>query len=144
MALQRQVSPIPPGRYWISVVGKHNIFDFDVWLREMAGAVRVETVSLDRSGPEPHQFIIFRVPEGRAPFLNAFQFGFPEFAGPEITNVQDVSQVPATPHPLDTALEAVQTATEAASKVLPIGLLLLALFLVSSVMQHAPARRRAA
>ena len=60
--MQRQVSPIPPGRYWIFVNGPGNIADFDDWLRDMAGAVRVETTSLDRRGSASAQFIIFNVP----------------------------------------------------------------------------------
>jgi hypothetical protein len=92
--MQRQVSPIPPGRYWILVNGPDNIRDFDAWLRDMAGAARVETTSLGKRGSASVEFVIFNVPEGRAPFLNAEQFGFPNFAGPEITSVQDVIDRP--------------------------------------------------
>lgn len=100
--MQRQVSPIPPGRYWILVNGPGNIADFDNWLRDMAGAARVEATSLGKRGSASVQFIIFRVPEGRAPFLNAEQFGFPNFAGPEIQSVQDVVDRPdEPPDPLD-------------------------------------------
>ncbi len=100
--MQRQVSPIPPGRYWILVNGPANIADFDNWLRDMAGAARVEATSLGKRGSASVQFIIFRVPEGRAPFLNAEQFGFPNFAGPEIQSVQDVIDRPdEQPDPLD-------------------------------------------
>ena len=107
MTLQRQVSPIPPGRYWITVLGD-NIREFDSWVADMAGAVVLESSSLDRAelphdpfgrhtGP-PAQFVIFRVPEGRAPFLNAIQFGFPSLAPPNVKDVRDVEQ---TPNPED-------------------------------------------
>lgn len=99
---QRAVSPIPPGRYWILVNGPQNIADFDNWLRDMSGAVRVETSSLGKRGAQSVEFVIFNVPEGRAPFLNAEQFGFPNFAGPEIRSVQDVVDRPDEPlDPLD-------------------------------------------
>lgn len=102
MAMQRQVSPIPPGRYWLFINGPENIADFDAWLRDMAGAARVETTSLGKRGSDSVEFVIFNVPEGRAPFLNALQFGFPNFAGPEIRSVQDVVQRPdQVPDPLD-------------------------------------------
>lgn len=97
----REVSPIPPGRYWITVQGRENIADFDAWLRDMHGAVRVETASLDQSGPQPVQFLIFNVPAGRMPFLNEFQFGYPNTAPPEVTNIQDVEQSPIVPGPLE-------------------------------------------
>lgn len=92
--MQREVSPIPPGRYWIFVNGLGNIADFDAWVRDMQGAVRVETSSLDKRGSASAAFVIFNVPANRAPFLNAAQFGFPNIAGPEVTSVQDVVQRP--------------------------------------------------
>jgi hypothetical protein len=129
MALQREVSPIPPGRYWIIVNGP-SIADFDAWLRDMRGSVRVETVSLDSSKRgQASQFIIFRVPEGRFPFLNAVQFGFPSFAGPEITSVQDVVQLPVEKNPEDVAVDVIRKAGETAESlagILPVLLLVLA------------------
>ena len=102
MALQRQVSPIPPGRYWMLINGPGNIADFGDWLRDMQGAARVETTSMGRRGSASVEFVIFRVPEGRAPFLNAEQFGFPNIAGPEVQSVQDVIDRPdEPPDPLD-------------------------------------------
>lgn len=92
-AQERQVSPIPPGRYWIMVLGG-NIPEFDSWLADMAGAVVVESSSLDQDARPPAQFIIFHVPPGRSPFLNAIQFGFPNTAPPGVRFVQDVEQVP--------------------------------------------------
>lgn len=128
MALQREVSPIPPGRYWIIVNGP-SIADFDAWLRDMQGAVRVETASLDaKTRGQASQFIIFRVPEGRMPFLNAVQFGFPSFAGPEITSVQDVVQLPVEKNPEDVAVDVIRKAGETAESlagILPLVLLLL-------------------
>lgn len=115
--MQRQVSPIPPGRYWILVNGPANIADFDNWLRDMAGAARVEATSLGKRGSASVQFIIFRVPEGRAPFLNAEQFGFPNFAGPEIQSVQDVIDRPdEQPDPLDRIPDPLEYAKEKAEQ----------------------------
>lgn len=115
--MQRQVSPIPPGRYWILVNGPDAIRDFDAWLRDMAGAARVETTSLGKRGSASVEFIIFNVPEGRAPFLNAEQFGFPNFAGPEITNVQDVIDRPdEQPDPLDRIPDPLEFAKEKAEQ----------------------------
>lgn len=125
MALQREVSPIPPGRYWIIVNGP-SIADFDAWLRDMRGGVQVETVSLDASKRgQASQFIIFRVPEGRMPFLNAVQFGFPSFAGPEITSVQDVVQLPVEKNPEDVAVDVIRRAGETAESLAGIFPLLL-------------------
>ena len=128
MALQREVSPIPPGRYWI-IVNSPDIRDFDDWIRDMQGGVRVETVSLDApAGRKASQFIIFRVPEGRKPFLNAVQFGFPSFAGPEITSVQDVVNLPVEKNPEDVAVDVIRQAGESAQSfagLLPLVVILL-------------------
>lgn len=133
--MQRQVSPIPPGRYWIVIVGPGNIEDFTHWVRDMAGAVRVEASSLDRRGRLSEQFVIFQVPAGRAPFLSAAQFGYPNFAGPEVTTKDDTASGPAIPlEPLEQAEAALKAARDAAAGAVPkIGVgagLLLALALV--------------
>ena len=115
--MQRQVSPIPAGRYWILVNGPGNIADFDAWIRDMQGAVRVETSSLGRRGADSVAFIIFNVPAGRAPFLNAAQFGFPNVAGPEVQSVQDVVQRPDEPaDPLDRIPDPLEYAKEKAEQ----------------------------
>ncbi len=128
MAQQSEVSPIPPGRYWITVMGRDNMADFDAWIRDMHGAVKIEASSLDQEANPPVQFVIFNVPAGRMPFLNPHQFGFPSFAPPNVTSIQDVEQSPIVPGTLD-RLEA------AASKVGEFGteavLLVLAVLLLS-------------
>lgn len=128
MALQRQVSPIPPGRYWMTIQGGAEIRDFDAWVRDMAGAVRITSTELDRSGPKPVLFVVFEVPEGRFPFLNALQFGFPEHAPANVTSRQDVEQSPPVPSPLQRAEELANKAAEGAGNVAGLALLLLALF----------------
>jgi hypothetical protein len=129
--MQRQVSPIPPGRYWILVNGPANIADFDSWISDMLGAVRVETTSLGKRGSASVQFVIFNVPAGRAPFLNAAQFGFPNFAGPEIQSVQDVIGRPDEQQdPIDRLPDQLEFAEDAAKKaalLVAVILLLLAL-----------------
>ena len=125
--MQRQVSPIPPGRYWISVIGPGNIADFDAWIKDMRGAVRVEAASLDRRGSASTAFIIFSVPADRAPFLNTAQFGFPNFAGPEVHTADDVRQGPDMPlEPLEQAEAAAASLASSAQ----IGGLLLVLVLL--------------
>lgn len=131
--MQREVSPIPPGRYWILVSGPDNIADFDAWIRDMQGAVRVETASLNQRGSASVAFIIFRVPEGRFPFLNALQFGFPNFAGPEITSAQDVTQRPDPElDPLDRIPDPLDAAKNAAKDAAKLGLLLVVILLLAS------------
>ena len=96
----REVSPIPPGRYWICVLGTEKQRLFDEWIRDMRGAVQVEATSLNDEDPST-EFVIFRVPEGRSPFLNAWEFGYPNTAPPEVTSLEDVEQRPEpTPDPL--------------------------------------------
>jgi len=125
MTIQREVSPIPPGRYWI-IVESQNIRDFDTWLRDMQGGARVETSSLDaRAGQKASQFIIFRVPEGRMPFLNALQFGFPNFAPPEITSRDQAIQNDLNKNPEDQAVDVINKAADAAGAFAGLGLLLL-------------------
>lgn len=132
MALQRQVSPIPPGRYWI-LVESPDIRDFDDWLRDMQGAARVEAASLDApAGQKASQFIIFNVPVGRMPFLNALQFGFPSFAPPNVTSRQDVIANELHKNPEDVAVDiirkagaAAENAAEGLGGLFVIGLLLL-------------------
>lgn len=129
--LQRQVSPIPPGRYWI-LVESPDIRDFDDWLRDMHGAARVESVSLDApAGQRASQFLIFNVPAGRMPFLNSLQFGFPSFAPPNIQSRQDVIQTELVKNPEDTGVDVINKAGETAGRLaegFPVLLLLLVMF----------------
>lgn len=101
MTAQREVSPIPAGRYWISVLGPANIRDFDQWVRDMQGGIQIEASSLDVDARPEHLFVIFRVPPGRAPFLNAALFGFPSHAPPNVQSVQDVEQAPIIKGPIE-------------------------------------------
>jgi hypothetical protein len=94
VAQQQDVSPIPPGRYWINVLGVDNMRDFKDWVRDMQGGVQVEAASLDQEADPPVEFVIFHVPEGRSPFLNAYKFGFPNFAPASVTQSSDVEQSP--------------------------------------------------
>jgi hypothetical protein len=94
VAQPQEVSPIPPGRYWINVLGVDNMRDFKDWVRDMQGGVLVEAASLDQDADPPVEFVIFQVPEGRAPFLNAYRFGFPNHAPASVTQSSDVEQSP--------------------------------------------------
>jgi hypothetical protein len=86
----RDVSPLPPGRYWLRVLGDDNIKDFSSWVRDMAGGVRVEESEEDTQSTPRQLFVIFSVPQGRQPFLNAALFGFPNTAPPEVHSSADV------------------------------------------------------
>ena len=105
MSQQRQVSPLPAGRYWLIVNGPIGIRDFEEWVRDMAGAVVVEASELSQNGGSV--FVIFNVPQGRAPFLDAVRFGFPNDAPPSVRTAQDVIQTPHAPEP---GLESVREA----------------------------------
>jgi hypothetical protein len=98
--MQRQVSPIPPGRYWICIVGRQKQADFDAWINDMRGGIQVETASMNDLDPST-EFLIFRVPEGRSPFLDASYFGYPNTAPPEITSLEDVERTHREPNPID-------------------------------------------
>jgi len=128
MAQQTEVSPIPAGRYWITVLGRDNMADFDAWIRDMHGAVKIEASSLDQEANPPVQFVIFNVPAGRMPFLNAHQFGFPSFAPPNVTSIQDVEQSPIVPGTLDRLEAAAGKVTEFGTEAV---LLVLAVLLLS-------------
>lgn len=94
----------------------------------MSGAVRVVSTELDRSGPKPVLFVVFVVPEGRAPFLNALQFGFPEFAAPDVTSRSQVEQSPPVKDPVQRATELVDKAAEGVGFGAGLALLALVLF----------------
>jgi hypothetical protein len=150
MALQREVSPIPPGRYWI-LVEADNLRDFDDWLRDMHGAAQVEATSTSRAstrldqmqGVRPSTFVIFRVPQGRMPFLNALQFGFPSFAPPNITSRDDVIQNDQKMDPTDVVVDVVKKVEEGAQKAAEGfgGLLVVALLLLAMGGASALAHR---
>jgi hypothetical protein len=134
---QNQISPIPPGRYWISVLGPENIRDFDQWIRDMVGGVRVEMSSLDKEAKPIRLFVIFNVPPGRAPFLNGALFGLPNFAPAEVQSSQDVEQAPIVLEPAeqisdffgglaDTAAETAKAAAGGLGSAAGLGLLALA------------------
>jgi hypothetical protein len=91
MKLERR-NPIPPGRYWIDVIGKENIDDFGAWIIEMQGAVRLVTSTEDTESEPPQLWALFEVPEGRSPFLDQQKFGFPTTAPEGVKNKEDTEQ----------------------------------------------------
>ena len=95
----REVSPIPPGRYWICILGTDKQREFDAWVADMRGAIQIEATSLNDEVPST-EFVIFVVPEGRSPFLDSWTFGFPNTAPPEITSLEDVEKAQREPDPL--------------------------------------------
>lgn len=95
----RDVSPIAPGRYWICILGTDKQREFDAWIADMRGAIQVEATSLNDEVPST-EFVIFTVPEGRSPFLDSWNFGFPNTAPPEITSIEDVEKAQREPDPL--------------------------------------------
>src|SRR5512134_966678 len=144
----RQVSPLPPGRYWLFVLGQQNVNDFGDWVKDMAGAVRVETVQ--EFGPRDSRrtlFVIFNVPPGRAPFLDAQKFGFPNEAPPSVTSMDDVQQSPTVEPPsLEDFGRGAGSFFGGAAQGLGfsgLGAIVL-LVLVASMMQQQPQQRRRA
>ena len=101
----REVSPLAPGRYWLDLTGEASD-DFTEWVRDMAGAVRVESTEEDVQSEPPSLFVIIVVPEGREPFLPAERLGFPHTAPPNIKFRRDVTQRPDEPLDLTERLQA--------------------------------------
>lgn len=147
--LERNVSPLPPGRYWIVTTSREQANDFRQWARDMAGAVEIELAEIIPTGNFPttgHVFFIFTVPPGRAPFLNAVEFGFPNVAPPSIREHEDIrspTDVSLDPRTdvIDPAVEAARAAANAAGNVatkaaIPLALLIL-LFLALSSKRRA-------
>jgi len=94
MKLERR-NPIPPGRYWIDVIGKENIDDFGAWIVEMQGAVRLVNSTEDRESEPPQLWALFEVPEGRSPFIDQIKFGFPTTAPEGVNNKEDTEVGPS-------------------------------------------------
>jgi len=93
MKLERR-NPIPPGRYWIDVVGKENIADFGAWILEMQGAVRLVTSQEETEADPPTLWALFEVPEGRSPFIDQQKFGFPTTAPEGVSSREDTEVGP--------------------------------------------------
>ena len=134
MTLQRNVSPIPPGRYWLTVLGD-NRDDFTDWVRDMEGAVVTTTTEEDLTADPPWLFVIFVVPPDRAPFFDAGRFGFPNIAPASINSHQDAEQAPD--EPLDWS-ERLQTAL---SGMTPMTMLVLAGVAYFALTQNGKGRR---
>lgn len=115
----REVSPLAPGRYWLDLTNEARE-DFLAWVKEMAGAVRVESTEESTTDEPPSLFVIFVVPQGRDPFLPAERLGFPHVAPPNVKFRRDTLSRPD--EPLD-ASERLQAAFESMS---PMGWLVLA------------------
>lgn len=102
--------PIPPGRYFMNVIGAENIKDFARDVKEQEGAIVVESSELDNTetplenvltnGVNPSSlFVIFKVPEGRAPFLNQQKYGFPTIAPVNVKTRDDTEKFPPVEPP---------------------------------------------
>lgn len=111
MAQQRDVAPLPPGRYWVLLTSKptrgpDGVFQtgiqvFDAWQRANHLIVHVETSSLQQDGAAVSEFVIFNV-IAPAFLWDASQLGFPNLAPASIRSVQDVVAQPDEPlEPLD-------------------------------------------
>lgn len=120
MTLQREVNPLPVGRYWITVLDqpKGQLADFDEWL--LNASVKVESSEHDPDAKPPSTFIIFKV-TGSAAIFDAERFGFPNKAPANIKFRDDVEQAPEIEEPnLGDALQFAKTAGKVA-----VGLVLL-------------------
>lgn len=101
--VQRQISPIPPGRYWVDLVGRPSIEDFQAWIRDMQGAAVLEVWQPEQAPAgiglwAELAFAIFVVPPGRQPFFPP-HLGYPSFAPAGVRRREDVIP-PPTPEPL--------------------------------------------
>jgi hypothetical protein len=124
MAQEHNVSPLPKGRYWITVLDspEGQLADFDEWLRDVKGSVSVESSELDQDSKPKSEFIIFNV-TGPGAFLAAEKFGFPNKAPANIKNRDDAEQAPKVDEPgIAEALQFAKTAGKVA-----VGLVLLKL-----------------
>lgn len=92
--MQRQVSPLPAGRYWVAV-SREKEPDFLAWVADMQGGARI----ISSQGRGGSVFVLFEVPQGRSPFFNVAAFGYPNFApaGPPdqvMTAIVDSADLP--------------------------------------------------
>lgn len=101
MTLQREVNPLPPGRYWLDVFEQPEGQTEEFLEFTRGGLVDVEsTEEFPADGTTPRRtFFLFRVKEPGAVF-NAEKFGFPNIAPDNIKSSADTALVPevdATP-----------------------------------------------
>jgi hypothetical protein len=90
--------PLPPGRYWIDIIGQENINAWGEYLKLQRGSVRQLTVEEDRNADPPTLWTLFEVPvEGRLPGQPIFdqrRFGFPNTAPEGVSSKQDTESGP--------------------------------------------------
>jgi len=117
----------------MNVIGKENIQDFIAWIQDMGKSVFIETTSLDNTqtpvedflagGHNPTRlFVIFTVPEGKAPFLDSRTFGFPTHAPIEIQDESDTVQRPDVDSGTEGIIDIIKTVAKLAGIGLGIGL----------------------
>ena len=100
MALERNVNPLPQGRYWITVLDQPEgqISDFDDWLQSAPSSIKVESSEFDQESDPKSEFIIFRI-TGPAAVFDAARFGFPNKAPATIKHREDAEQAPDVEEP---------------------------------------------
>lgn len=107
MTLQREVNPLPAGRYWLDVFEQPEGQTADFLEFAQGGLVSVEaTEEFAPDGATPKRtFFIFRVKEPGAAF-DAARFGFPNIAPESIKNSSDTALIPdVDPVPAGAALK---------------------------------------
>jgi hypothetical protein len=103
MTTQEKRNPLPPGRYWLTVIsqaGESKLDAFFAWARANPSRVTVEKSEPAGGGTNNGAFVIFRVNTLPLRFDQA-QFGFPNVAGPEIQTASDTVERPPVPGAAD-------------------------------------------
>lgn len=103
MALERR-QPLPPGRYWVDVVGPDHVKLFDGWLQAFAQHITIEEHEVTQpiqSGPNLPplrpgvEWFLFHTDAPLVWFGSVL--GFPTIATPEVKTKADTQTVPVVP-----------------------------------------------
>lgn len=106
MAQERR-NPLPPGRYWITVIstGGSQLDNFRQWAASNPKRVKIEKTEPAGDGARNGAFFIFSITALPTTF-DQRQFGFPNIAGPEIQSSADTVSRPPVPTPGSVATDA--------------------------------------
>lgn len=105
---QVRKNPLPPGRYWITVIstgGKSQLSNFRQWAASNPARVNITHTEPAGGGTNNGAFFIFEIVKLPTRF-DVAQFGFPNVAGPEIQTSADTVQRPPVPTPASVVTDA--------------------------------------
>lgn len=109
-AIQRQVNPLPEGRYWIDIFGAAKRTAFLEWRAKHKDSVRVRGTE-ENAGPPLHAWFLFVV-DHPVPFPPGL--GYPTIADASVKSKDDTVQRP-DPEPHWSTLDPFKGAAEVAS-----------------------------